>query len=316
LLTDGTDCAMIEATSSSSSSVSSWNVPQGAKSLMSATLLLSALFWLVPGDGARQWLALYPGLVQPPSLRVWTLATFALYHENSVELVATLLLYAAVGWYVEPVWGMHELLRFVSVVVLASGLTACVAAYVLHTVTPTWLAGFHDQILYDSPIHGAAAVLAAFAVVGKQLFPETSLNDFLALRLKTVPALLGSLYITGALLGFHVMRLVPTLAGLVVAWIYLRFVQISPSTGLKGDASDHFSFASFFPEALRPLVARLTGARPRAVLPITTRASSAILAVGTAPSAAAQSDADRRRQLAQFALEERLKEKRGASSHS
>lgn len=298
---------------SPSPSSPTWSVPQGAKALISATLLLSSLFFLVPSDGARQWLALHPGLVQPPALRLWTLLTFALYHENLLELAVSLFLYLAVGWFVEPVWGAHEVLRFVGVIVVASGLATCVAAYVLHSVTPYWLADFHEQILFDSPIHGAAAVLAAFAVVGKQLFPETSLNDFLALRLKTVPALLGSLYITGALLGFHVMRLVPTLAGLVVAWVYLRFVQISPSTGLKGDASDHFSFASFFPEALRPLVARLTGARPGAVLPITTRASATILAVGAAPSAAAQSDAERRRQLAQFALEERLKEKRGAS---
>jgi membrane associated rhomboid family serine protease len=307
---------MIESTSAAATNNESaagvWNIPQACKILVSATLLLTALFWLVPNDGARPWLALFPGLVQPPTLRVWTLATFAFYHENVLELGATLALFAAVGWYVEPVWGAPEVLRFVAIVVLTSGLATCVAAYVLHTVTPHWLASFHEQILFDAPIHGASPVLAAFAVVGKQMFPEHTVNEFLALRLKTMPALLGSVYITGALLGFHVMRLAPTLSGLVVAWVYLRFVQVSPSTGLKGDASDHFSFASFFPEALRPLVARLTGARPQQpILPLAGRVSAAstILAVSTAPSAAS-SDAERRRQLAQFALDTRLKEKR------
>jgi membrane associated rhomboid family serine protease len=308
---------MIESSNiNDNGSASPW-LTQGSKILIAATLLLSAMFWLVPSEGARPWLALYPGLVQPPTLRVWTLATFALYHENVVELLVSLALLAAVGWHVEPVWGTHELLRFVAIVVVASGLATCVAAYVLHTVTPTWLASFHDQILFDAPIHGASPVLAAFAVVGKQLFPEHSINDFLSLRLKTMPALLGSLYITGALLGFHVMRLVPTLSGLVVAWIYLRFVQISPSTGLKGDASDHFSFASFFPEALRPFVARLTGAQQqqqqRSILPLTSgrvSAASTILAVSSLPTNAANNDTDRRRQLAQFALDQRLAEKR------
>lgn len=281
--------------------------------MLGGTLLLSALFWLVPyasEDTLRQFLALYPGLVQPPTLRVWTLLTFALYHENLLELVVTVTLYFFVGWHVEPVWGAHELLRFVAVTVLSSGFGTCVAAYLLHTVTPTWLAGFHDQILFDSPIHGGAPVLAAFAVVGKQLFPEHSLNEFLALRLKTVPALLGGLYITGALLGFHVMRLAPTLFGLVSAWLYLRFIQISPSTGLKGDASDHFSFASFFPEAIRPLVARLVGGGGRAAQP---RSATTILPLtGThAGSGSHNADADRRRLLAQVALDERLKEKRG-----
>src|SRR4051812_33409804 len=110
--------------------MTSWNVPQGARILMLATVLASALYVLVPGEGgARQWLALHPGLVQPPTLRVWTLATFALYHENAVELLVTLVLYALVGWYVEPVWGTHELLRFVAIVVLGAGFGTCVAAY-------------------------------------------------------------------------------------------------------------------------------------------------------------------------------------------
>jgi membrane associated rhomboid family serine protease len=315
---------MIDSSSSSSTSVS-WSLPKASRALLLATLLLSALFFLVPStteDLVRQFLALYPGLLQPPTLRVWTLLTFALYHENVLELATSIVLYVCVGWYVEPVWGAHELLRFVAIVVLASGFGTCVAAYLLHTVTPTWLAGFHDQILYDSPIHGAAPILAGFAVVGKQLFPEHSLNEFLALRLKTAPALLGGLYITGALLGFHVMRLAPTLFGLVTAWIYLRFVQISPSTGLKGDASDHFSFASFFPEAIRPFVARLVGGggvaasrRPVTILPLT-GGGGVSSSNSTAPSGVHSADADRRRLLAQVALDERLKEKRGGAHGS
>jgi hypothetical protein len=38
--------------------------------------------------------------------------------------------------------------------------------------------------------------------------------------------------------------------GTYVAWIYLRFFQQQPETTLKGDPSEDFKFASFFPDAL------------------------------------------------------------------
>jgi hypothetical protein len=38
--------------------------------------------------------------------------------------------------------------------------------------------------------------------------------------------------------------------GLLVGWIYLRFYQ-PKSDGIVGDASDGFSFASFFPEVVQ-----------------------------------------------------------------
>lgn len=45
--------------------------------------------------------------------------------------------------------------------------------------------------------------------------------------------------------------------GALSGWIYLRFYQ-RHSRG-RGDMSDHFAFASFFPEALQPAVGLLAG---------------------------------------------------------
>lgn len=45
--------------------------------------------------------------------------------------------------------------------------------------------------------------------------------------------------------------------GALSGWVYLRFYQ-KHSRG-RGDMSDHFAFASFFPEALQPAVGLLAG---------------------------------------------------------
>ena len=48
------------------------------------------------------------------------------------------------------------------------------------------------------------------------------------------------------------------LSGTTTAWIYLRFYQ-KRDQGLRGDMSEGFSFATFFPELLHPLLSTLGG---------------------------------------------------------
>lgn len=59
------------------------------------------------------------------------------------------------------------------------------------------------------------------------------------------------------------------LIGFVASWVYLRFYRISPivdaaSTGdssiLRGDASDTFSFAAFWPDLVQPYIEGLADA--------------------------------------------------------
>lgn len=48
------------------------------------------------------------------------------------------------------------------------------------------------------------------------------------------------------------INFLPTLvSGMYVSWLYLRYFQRNPLTGLKGDPSDDFSFPSLFPAAMR-----------------------------------------------------------------
>ncbi|NXK56965.1 TM115 protein, partial [Chauna torquata] len=96
------------------------------------------------------------------------------------------------------------------------------------------------------------------------------------------------------------------------SWVYLRFYQ-RHSRG-RGDMSDHFAFATFFPEILQPVVGLVANLVHGLLVKVKVcrktvkrydvgaPSSITISLPGTDPQ-----DAERRRQLALKALNERLK---------
>ncbi|XP_027632193.1 protein amnionless [Tupaia chinensis] len=128
-----------------------------------------------------------------------------------------------------------------------------------------------------------------------------------------LPALLLALLL---LLRLATLLQSPALAsygfGLLSSWVYLRFYQ-RHSRG-RGDMADHFAFATFFPEILQPVVGLLANlvhgllVKVRICQKTVKRydvgapSSITISLPGTDPQ-----DAERRRQLALKALNERLK---------
>ncbi|NWS21102.1 TM115 protein, partial [Pachyramphus minor] len=96
------------------------------------------------------------------------------------------------------------------------------------------------------------------------------------------------------------------------SWVYLRFYQ-RHSRG-RGDMSDHFAFATFFPEILQPVVGLVANLVHSVLVKVRVcrktvkrydvgaPSSITISLPGTDPQ-----DAERRRQLALKALNERLK---------
>ncbi|NXL32135.1 TM115 protein, partial [Glaucidium brasilianum] len=96
------------------------------------------------------------------------------------------------------------------------------------------------------------------------------------------------------------------------SWVYLRFYQ-RHSRG-RGDMSDHFAFATFFPEILQPVVGLVANLVHSILVKVKVcrktvkrydvgaPSSITISLPGTDPQ-----DAERRRQLALKALNERLK---------
>ena len=117
-------------------------------------------------------------------------------------------------------------------------------------------------------ISGGIAIQAGFLVSLKQLVPEHTVaiaKGLVRMRVKHFPAIfLLTNTISGVILGTETAMFLAYF-GFLTAWVYLRFFRVSPSlvsaaTGdgsvTKGDASDTFAFAHFFPEPIyTPLAA-------------------------------------------------------------
>jgi hypothetical protein len=119
-------------------------------------------------------------------------------------------------------------------------------------------------------ISGGIAIQAGFLVSFKQLVPEHTVaiaKGLVRMRVKHFPAIfLLANTISGIVLGTETAMFLAYL-GFFTAWVYLRFFRISPSlssaaTGdgsvIRGDASDTFAFAHFFPEPIHTPLAALT----------------------------------------------------------
>ena len=121
----------------------------------------------------------------------------------------------------------------------------------------------------DTTISGGIAIQAGFLVSFKQLVPEHTVaiaKGMIRMRVKHFPAIfLLTNTLSGIILGTETAMFLAYF-GFMTAWVYLRFFRISPSlssaaTGdgsvIKGDASDTFAFAHFFPEPIQTPVAAL-----------------------------------------------------------
>ena len=115
-------------------------------------------------------------------------------------------------------------------------------------------------------IQGSVALQGAFVVAFKQLVPEhtvTILKGLIRIRVKHFPAIfLVANSISGIVFGTDT-ALVLAWLGFLISWIYLRFYKKQPelssaSTGgniIRGDASETFAFAYFWPDVVQPAVA-------------------------------------------------------------
>lgn len=133
-------------------------------------------------------------------------------------------------------------------------------------------------------IHGGVALQSGFLVAFKQMVPEHTVVLFRGLIKIRVTQLPGLLLLVNSLLGIFgaPVTAMLTWAGFFTSWIFLRFYRVSnlpfgaeyysasvpgmlpaPATAeqpaaTRGDASDTFSFANFFPDAVSPLVSYIS----------------------------------------------------------
>jgi membrane associated rhomboid family serine protease len=223
----------------------------------------SPLLSLIPGESF-----LYP----------WTLLTASLVEQNIFGLlVNTLTLYFG-GRYLERAWGLPEFAKFIALICVVPNVL-CFLVYLawygasdspgaLYVCSASADSCSSDRSPRHTTISGGIALQSAFLVAFKQLVPEHTvsvLQGMLRMRVKHFPAVfLLANTVAGLVLGTDTAMFLSWFAFLT-SWTYLRFYRLSPlmttaSTGgdvptVRGDASDTFAFAYFFPEPLHAPVA-------------------------------------------------------------
>lgn len=252
-------------------------------------------------------LAVTPGYLFPPNFWIWTLVTHPVVEYHIWDVAVSLSTVVLAGRLLEPLWGALELLIFFAVVNVSVGILGGLS-YLL-----TYITTFNLDYLFRVHIHGMLGFLGGVLVALKQTMGDITVLKVPQVRMRVVPMLL--------LLAFGVLNLTPLVEtnmlasygfGILSSWVYLRFYQ-KHSRG-RGDMSDHFAFATFFPEILQPAVAMIANLIHSILVKVKVcrktvkrydvgaPSSITISLPGTDPQ-----DAERRRQIALKALNERLK---------
>lgn len=189
----------------------------------------------------------------------WTFFTATFVEQNIFTLIVNGVNIFFGGKYLERAWGSRA---FVYVILISSIIPnlLMVPTYILWAA----ITGSPDRAL--TPITGGITTQAAFLVAFKQLVPEHTVSIYkgiIKMRVKHFPAVFLALNtLSGLIIGTDT-ALFLAWYGLITTWTYLRFYKRQPDLsgtstdgqGLKGDASETFAFATFFPDLVQPPIA-------------------------------------------------------------
>ncbi|KAG0321255.1 hypothetical protein BGZ99_004043 [Dissophora globulifera] len=244
------------------------NVPPLTKSLSTAITVMTALsFTLRLRDFLISYQksqdtpyvdsesALIPLLALVPvsaPYRFWTFASASFYERNIIKYAISTTILLASGKYLERAWGSREFFKSLAVSSIGTMIgiyLTCVFEYVIRG---------NDELLYDTQAYGLTGVLAGFLIGFKQLVPEhlLTIGGVFSVRVKTLPLLFALLMVLEGLISHTQIQFLMSIYGLYISWLYSRFFRVQD--GIRGDRSDTFSFASFFPEFIQPPVKALS----------------------------------------------------------
>eukprot|EP00039_Didymoeca_costata_P025506 m.13642 g.13642 ORF g.13642 m.13642 type:complete len:357 (+) comp4890_c0_seq1:289-1359(+) len=286
-----------------------------------AMLLLVALHLITKIEWCYSMLAVNPGIIGPPQMHIWTLATGGFVETNILLLVGDLVALAFAGGMFEPLWGTLEYAKFIVLVNVFTCLGTALTYITLYALRQNL-----EFLFFPSGgFCGFWGVLAGYLVAFKQAYPQRRFTVGglgLALDCRLGPLLFISML--GAMYGIDIMNgSSPLMAahGALASWIYLRYYQ--EKDGQRGDPSEAFTFADFFPAYLQPGVVILSNRVFKLAVFIRLCPKKPLQYDLSAPSSikitlpgASKSDAERRRQIALRDLESRTQEKQSKGSIS
>ncbi|KAI9804801.1 MAG: hypothetical protein M1825_001169 [Sarcosagium campestre] len=299
--------------------------------LLGFSILSTAIRYTPGSDKSVPYLTIVPQL---SLFYPWVLltATFVELNVFTLSIAAATIFYG--GKYLERAWSSAEFAKFVLIVCVIPNLLTWTTFLIFYAILPG--SDFHT---YES-VCGGFALQAAFLVAFKQLVPEhtvTIAKGVFKIRVKHFPALFVLCnVISGVIFGTETAALLSVL-GFLTSWVYLRFyknsspdLSTSQPASLRGDASETFAFAYFFPDPLHGPVAIASDAIYNVLVSVgvCTPFSAADIDAGNSQAAArgegglpsllgrgsgggpapgsARAEAERRRALALKALDQRL----------
>jgi len=251
--------------------------------------------------------AITPGHLVPPKFWIWTILTYPFVETNFISFLINLaVLLASVKIVESNMSGLSSFLIFFSIVTSVSGLVTFFNYLFAYIFT------FNISYLFDVHIYGLYSYIGAALVSFKQSRGDQMVIGSIGLCIKNLPLVYVCFLVFMKLV--HMTTAAPVLLGLngiIVAWVYLRFYQ-SHSKG-RGDQAAHFAFKTFFPKPMHGPVGVISNWVYKLLLLLKIcRKTSYRYDVG-APSkftitlsGADAFDAERRRNKAIKALDERL----------
>lgn len=262
-------------------------------------------------ETAVRILTVTPGYILPSEFWIWTAFTFCFIELHFWEVIVDVITVGLCGKMIEPLWGQLEMFKFFALSNFGVSILTTMYYLFYYMVTK------NPQILFDVHIHGLAGYVAGISVAVRQIMPDHLIFKTRYGRLTNRNVPLTVLIMSIILWAINFLDgTYPAMfaSGLLVSWVYLRFYQWHPNG--RGDSSESFTFASFFPNVVQPIIAVLVNpiylcflkigvvrqpAPPRSV------STSTLNSVSISMPGVDPHDIERRRQIALKALSERLK---------
>ncbi|XP_055342776.1 transmembrane protein 115-like [Paramacrobiotus metropolitanus] len=271
-------------------------------------------YFLTFSHSAVQALTVTPGTLLPPRFHIWTAFTTVFMELHWWLVVIDLIVVGLCAKLIEPMWGALEMLVFFEVMNFSVVFMTVVIYFIGYYTT------FHEELLFDTYIHGLTGYVAAVCVAVKQIMPDHVLFKIpvagsIKFRNRNLPLLLllGLLVVCS----LHVTEWVyfwMFLSGTYAGFIYLRYLQ-KHSNGNRGDSSEAFEFATFFPNVLQPPVSKVVNIFHGVLVKLRILkkqqrkynfAESLPSGISVTLPGSSQLDAERRKQIALKALNDRL----------
>ncbi|EFQ29948.1 eukaryotic integral membrane protein [Colletotrichum graminicola] len=242
------------------------NIPPVTRALLAVLLVQS---FLSAAIRYRQWSAtseiVIPYLTLIPQLSLiypWTFLTSTFVENNIFTLgIACVTIYQG-GRYLERAWSSAELAKFVVITALVPNILTFALMIIFFTLT-------RNERWTLTVIGGSIPMQISFLVAFSQLVPAHTVTLFrgiLSLRVPRFPLLyLGIVFVLSLTPLLTTASFSLAVSGFLTSWTYLRFYKTvfpdldsSQPTSLRGDASETFAFAEFFPAPVKPFVATVS----------------------------------------------------------